>query len=43
MVKSIEHKDFIRKSRIDGGPVLSFKNKQLLTSEQVSKLLEETD
>lgn len=35
--------DFIRKSRIDGGPVLSFKRKQLLTSEQVSNLLEETE
>ncbi len=38
-----EQKDFIRKSRIDGGPVLSFKRKQFLTSEQVSKLLEETE
>ncbi len=36
-------KNFVRKSRIDGGPVLSFKRKQLLTSEQVSKLLEETE
>ena len=36
-------KDFVTSSKIDGGPVLSFKRKQILTSERVSKLLEETE
>ena len=36
-------RNFISKSRIDGGPVLSFKGKRVLTSEQVAKLLEETE
>ncbi len=35
--------DFVSKSKIDGGPVLSFKRKQILTTEQVSKILEETE
>lgn len=38
-----EKRNFIGKSRIDGGPVLSFKGKRVLTSEQVAKLLEETE
>ncbi len=36
-------KGFVGKSIIDGGPVVSFKRKQILTSEQVAKILEETE
>jgi AbrB family looped-hinge helix DNA binding protein len=35
--------NFQKKSKIDGGPVLSFKRKQILTSGQVAKLLEESE
>jgi AbrB family looped-hinge helix DNA binding protein len=33
---------FAKKSKIDGGPVLSFNRKQMLTSAQVAKLMDET-
>ncbi|MDA0347662.1 MAG: AbrB/MazE/SpoVT family DNA-binding domain-containing protein [Verrucomicrobia bacterium] len=35
--------NFVKKSKIDGGPVLSFKKKQILASAQVAKLLEESE
>ncbi|MGK0237951.1 MAG: AbrB family looped-hinge helix DNA binding protein [Candidatus Pelagisphaera sp.] len=33
----------IKKSEIDGGPVLTLRRKQILTTEKVSKILEETE
>lgn len=36
-------KEMLGKSKIDGGPVISLKRKQILTSEQVTKILEETE
>ena len=35
--------EILAESRIDGGPVVSLERKRVLTSEQVSKLLEETE
>ncbi|GEM_PF-2071815 len=36
-------RDLLKRSKIDGGPALSFKRKQILTTKQVSKILEETE
>ena len=36
-------REILSKSKIDGGPVVSLERKRTLTSEQVSKLLEETE
>ncbi len=33
----------VKKSEIDGGPVIALRRKQILTTEKVSKILEETD
>lgn len=34
---------WMKKSEIDGGPVLALKRKQILTTEKVLKILEETE
>ena len=43
LAESASSKDMVKKSKIDGGPVLSFEKKQVLTSAQVAKLLEESE
>jgi|ETNmetMinimDraft_22_1059887.scaffolds.fasta_scaffold03672_4 AbrB family looped-hinge helix DNA binding protein len=35
--------EILVESKIDGGPAVSFERKRVLTSEQVSKLLEESE
>lgn len=40
---SSKKRDLLKRSKIDGGPALSFRSKQILTTKQVSKILEETE
>jgi len=40
---SATKRKWVKKSEIDGGPVLTLKRKQILTTDRVLKILEETE